>query len=490
MKHTKIGERLLFAAVILVLAAVAIMVAVQLGNDRQTQTDNAKKETIRLWYTDDTLTDYLSSKVLEFYNQTDIRVETKLVSGLEYLEAINKASLSEEEETPDVYIISNDSLEKAYLSGLAVELDESVPIYLPAAYNQAAKNAVTYDNKYVGCPFYFETSALLYNKTYLEQIVEASNANEEGEAQEAAQQTVTAEDLIPTSIADILNFADQYSAPENVEYFFRWDVSDIFYNYFFIGNYISVGGDAGDDKSDIDIYNTESISTLKVYQELNQFFSIDTKETNYDTIMQEFLEGKTIYTIATSDCIKKLDDAAKNGEFPYEYGIAQLPDINIELSTRGMSVTNALVINGYSTHKASAASLIRYLADASVEDLYEMTGKISAMTKQEYDDPHVEGFVQNYADSVPIPKMLETSNFWVGLEICFAKVWSGEDANTQIRMLSEQIKTQLNGAPVTEEILEDPQVELLPAVEYEDVPIEEGEIPDAGMPAAANTESE
>ena len=490
MKHTKIGERLLFAVVILVLAAVAITVAVQLGKDPQTQTDNAKKETIRLWYTDDTLTDYLSSKVLEFYNQTDVRVETKLVSGLEYLEAINKASLSEEEEAPDVYIISNDSLEKAYLSGLAVELDESVPIYLPAAYNQAAKNAVTYDNKYVGCPFYFETSALLYNKTYLEQIVEASNTNEEGEAQEAAQQTVTAEDLIPTSIADILNFADQYSAPENVEYFFRWDVSDIFYNYFFIGNYISVGGDAGDDKSDIDIYNTESISTLKVYQELNQFFSIDTKETNYDTIMQEFLEGKTIYTIATSDCIKKLDDAAKNGEFPYEYGIAQLPDINIELSTRGMSVTNALVINGYSTHKASSASLIRYLADASVEDLYEITGKISAMTKQEYDDPHVEGFVQSYADSVPIPKMLETSNFWVGLEICFAKVWSGEDANTQIRTLSEQIKTQLNGAAVTEEILEDPQVELLPAVEYEDVPLEEEEIPDAGMPAAADTESE
>lgn len=475
MKHTKIGERLLFAAVILVLAAVAITVAVRLGQDRQTQTDNAKKETIRLWYTDDTLTDYLSSKVLEFYNQTDVRVETKLVSGLEYLEAINKASLSEEEETPDVYIISNDSLEKAYLSGLAVELDESVPIYLPAAYNRAAKNAVTYDNKYVGCPFYFETSALLYNKTYLEQIVEASNTNEEGEVREAAQQTVTAEDLIPTSIADILNFADQYSAPENVEYFFRWDVSDIFYNYFFIGNYISVGGEAGDDKSDIDIYNTESISTLKVYQELNQFFSIDTKETNYDTIMQEFLEGKTIYTIATSDCIKKLDDAAKNGEFLYEYGIAQLPDINIELSTRGMSVTNALVINGYSTHKASSASLIRFLADESVEDLYEMTGKISAMTKQEYDDPHVEGFVQSYADSVPIPKMLETSNFWVGLEICFARVWSGEDANTQIRALSEQIKTQLNGAPVTEEILEDPQVELLPAVEYEDVPIEEEE---------------
>lgn len=474
MKHGKIKQRLLLAAVILVVAVIGFAVALTVDGEQTARTGFSKKETIHLWYTDDALTDYLVSKTLDFYNQTDIRVETKLVSGLEYLEAINKASLNDEEDAPDVYIISNDSLEKAYLSGLAVELDESVPIYKPSAYSQTAKNAVTYDNKYVGCPFYFETSALLYNKTYLEQIAEASNENgTDTEGSGTTQASVAAEDLIPTSIADILNFADMYSAPENVEYFFRWDVSDIFYNYFFIGNYISVGGDSGDDKSDINIYNTESISTLKVYQELNQFFSIDTKETNYDTIMQEFLEGKTIYTIATSDCIRKLDEAAKNGEFPYEYGIAQLPDINIELSTRGMSVTNALVLNGYSIHKPSAASLIQFLANESKDDLYEMTGKISAMTRQEYDDPHVEGFVQNYADSVPIPKLLETSNFWVELEICFAKVWSGEDANTQIRRLSEQIKTQLNGESVTEEAIENPEVELLPAVEYEDVPLEE-----------------
>ena len=43
------------------------------------------KETIHLWYTDDSITDYLNNKSLDFYNATDVRVETKLVSGLEYL---------------------------------------------------------------------------------------------------------------------------------------------------------------------------------------------------------------------------------------------------------------------------------------------------------------------------------------------------------------------------------------------------------------------
>ena len=52
-----------------------------------------QKETIHLWYTDASLTDYLNSKAVSFYEETDIRIETKLVSGLEYLETINRASV-------------------------------------------------------------------------------------------------------------------------------------------------------------------------------------------------------------------------------------------------------------------------------------------------------------------------------------------------------------------------------------------------------------
>ena len=483
MKHEKIKKRLIGVAVVLAAALVILGAAVlfQALSDRKGDSLSdldGKKETIHLWYTDDALTDYLNSKVLEFYDNTDIRVNVELVSGLEYLEAINTASLDEQVDTPDIYIMTNDTLEKAYLAGLATQLPETAPVYDEPLFHQAARNAVSYNGKFVACPMYFETSALLYNKTYLQQI--ADDANGVGDEEDGSENTentqdgeetaqpVTADQLVPASIVDILTFADQYSTPENVEYFFQWDVSDIFYNYFFMGNYISVGGAAGDDKSQIDIYNTESVSSLKVYQELNQFFSIDTKETNYDTIMQEFQEGKTIYTIATSDCIRKLDEAAASGAFGYEYGIAKLPDINQELTTRGMSVTNALVINGYSEHKESAPRLMEYLIRNASADLYDMTGKLSSVTRDTYENEHVAAFMENYEESVPMPKMLETGNFWVELEICFAKVWAGADANTQIRQLSEQIKTQLAGEPVTEEPIADPQVELLPAVEYEE----------------------
>lgn len=451
-------KKRLISVLVIVLVVVALCLAGITFSGEKGQKlafSRVQKETIHLWYTDASLTDYLNSKAVSFYETTDIRVEPMLVSGLEYLEAINLASVQEQEDAPDVFILTNDSLEKAYLAGLATELDNISELTNSTYYSNAAQNAVSYHGKYIGYPLYFETSALLYNKTYLEQIAEA-------------EETLSnADELIPKSIADILNFADQYSTPENVEYFFRWDVSDIFYNYFFIGNYISVGGIAGDNREEIDIYNEDAIASLSVYQDLNQFFSIDTKETNYDTIIQEFLEGKTIYTIATSDCMKKLEEAKENGAFAYEYGISSIPDINAELVTKGMSVTNALVVNGYSKHKEAANRFIEYLAKEDGNELYEKTGKLPARIQTEYANSHMLAFAQNYVKSAPMPKMVETSNFWVELEICFAKVWSGADANTELRTLSEQIKTQLIGEPVKEQILKTPVVELLPEGEVE-----------------------
>ena len=111
---------------------------------------------------------------------------------------------------------------------------------------------------------------------------------------------------------------------------------------------------------------------------------------------------------------------------------------------------------------------MEFLINNASADLYSMTGKLSSVNWDSYGNANEAVFMENYRESVPIPKMLETANFWVELEIRFAKVWGGADANTQLRQLSEQIKTQLAGEPVTETPIEDPQVELLPAVEYEE----------------------
>ena len=188
------------------------------------------------------------------------------------------------------FFVSNDSLEKAYLAGVASVIQEEEAFVNEDNYSKAALEAVTYKDKLVAYPASFETSVLLYNETYLMEYLEkelqalkdVAIANGENipelvmtEEQEAQYLQKKLEELIPSTIDDILSFANDYDAAENVESVFKWDVSDIFYNYFFVGNSLNVGGPNGDDPKQIDIYNEDSLKSLKVYQDLNQFFSIE-----------------------------------------------------------------------------------------------------------------------------------------------------------------------------------------------------------------------
>ena len=494
------------------------------------------KETIYFWYTDEALTDYLGSAAVAYGEAHDVRVIPVLASGLEYLEEINKASI-QSENMPDLYIISNDSLEKAFLAGLASPISEESWGEIKEEYPDAARLAVTYKNKTIGYPFYFETSSLLYNRTYLEEFArsqieaerdaaegeaamadfEENGPEEEGQGNEDAQAGESSQEggntqgdgtsqadadaqnegglreggegsgedgtepdgemealvdervkeLLPSTIDDILNFANEYNAPEQVEAIFKWDVTDIFYNYFFAGNYMIVGGAAGDNTENMNIYNKDAIDCLKVYQALNQFFSIDTKEISYEKVLNDFMEGKIVYTVATTDAVAKLEEAKGNGDFAYEYSIAPVPDINEELLTRSLSVTNCVAVNGYSDKQELARDFARFLTCEYTDTLYSRTGKVAARYGVDYGNINLQEFVNEYEVSVPMPKMVETSNFWVELEIAFAQIWDGADANDRLRQLSEQIMTQVTGEPYTETVIEEEE-EIVDEVEYLD----------------------
>ena len=448
------------------------------------------RETIYLWYTDEALTDYLNSVAVSYSEyQSDVRVVPVYTSGREYLETINQASLNTNE-VPDLYIVSNDSLEKAYLAGLAseVRLPEGV---LPMInfFPETAINAVTYHDKQIGYPFYFETSCFLYNETYLTDWaraqIEAENdvalaeealANlesgvepEENVSSESAEEAIresafTEEEVaervaqtLPKTIDDILAFAYVYDAPEQVEVF-KWDVSDIFYNYFFVGDSIDVGGVNGDRADSIHIYTEDAIRCLRVYQDLNQFFSIDTKEISYDGILQDFIDGKIVYTVATTDALSKIEAAQAEGDFAYEFGISMMPDVSEELGSASLSVTQCVVVNGYSTKKDMANDFAVYLTEHSTDTLYARTGKLPLYDSGDtYSDPNKAAFYQEYMCSIPMPKMIETSNFWVELEIAFAKIWDGEDANMDLKALSEKIMGQVTGGEYEEQYIYVPE---------------------------------
>ena len=276
-------SRLLATAAVIAMAAAAIygstfeMSGVDEDPGRLSWLGN-RKETIYFWYSDDSLTNYINSAAVTFGEREGVRVIPILTSDSEYLEAVNQETLHSEH-VPDAYLLSNDSLEKAYLAGLASEVVDALNVCSEINFPKAAMDAVSYQGKTIAYPLYFETSALIYNETYLEAWAtqqaekEIAGASEEGEdsgmsepvdgaqldqelvAQKAQEYMLQA---VPTTMDDILNFADTFDVPENVEAVMKWDVSDIFYNYWIVGNYMIVGGDPGDDEQNMSINNAET----------------------------------------------------------------------------------------------------------------------------------------------------------------------------------------------------------------------------------------
>ncbi len=472
------GEKRLLSVLLIICLAIFTWDAAIYGRLQSDGTEDAdslisRRDTLYFWYADENLTDFINSAAVRYNEmQSDVRVMPVCVSGLEYLESVNRASV-QEEDLPDLYLLGNDSLEKAYLAGLAAPVAEDA--FAQADFPDVSLHAVTYDGRQIAWPFYFETSAFLYNETYLEDwaasSIEAEADAAEGEAAqqdlddgtaELAEDTIVQADTetddealaqeiaervagaLPATFDDILDFSYTYDAPEGVEAVLEWDVTDIFYNYFFVGNYINVGGADGDDDTILDVYNDDAAECLQVYQDLNQFFAIDTEEISYETVLEDFLAGRILYTVVTSDALTRLADAEEDGTFTDAYGVLTIPDISTELSSGSLSVTQCLVVNGYSTMQEEANKFAAYLVEEESENLYTRTGKLPVYAGV-LQDPAAAAFYQEYERSVPIPKMMETSNYWVELEIAFARIWDGADPDATLRNLAEELSAQIQG---------------------------------------------
>ncbi len=493
-------KRLLSVALLIAMATGALYVAKSgmMISDSTAESIFRKKDSVYFWYTDENLTDYLNSAAVAF-NETkeDIRVVPVLVSANDYLESINDASL-EGKSVPDVYLVSHDSLEKAYLAGLASEVKDYDDVCNTDYFYQSALDAVTYHNKVVAYPFYYETSVLLYNKTYLtdhakrqlelekeestEDEIEVASQEETSELTEEELKVAEAaynlevsqkvDSLLPKTMDDILEFGNDYEAPAEVEAVFKWDVADIFYNYFFIGKHMVVGGDTGDNSNNIDIYNVETMQCLKTFQDLNEFFSIDASAVSYKDVVDDFLAGKIVYTVVTSDILKTIEEAKipdeEGNSFSYDYGFSVIMNPSEQLQGRALSMTSSVAVNGYSEHMKEANEFAKFLTCDYNKDLYERTGKLTAYKMDYVDGSGFDVFSEAYEQSIPMPKMVEVSNFWMKLEIVMTDIWNGEEINSSLKLLSEQIMSQVTGFPYTEEYIE--------MEEEEDPEYTEGEI--------------
>lgn len=480
------SKKILSIILLCCIVLLAVSARIFVPGAKDSNPGDGKIQNITVWYTDETMESYLNEAAIAYQEKTGIAVSLKMVSGLEYLEGIQEASLHSTE-GPDAYIVNSDSLEKARLAGLATPMEDPEGVLNTDNFPQVALNSVTYNDKIMGYPFTYETAAFFYNDTYLTEMaqkaIEAEANTAEGEEameelEEGAEpdSEVTAdeieedaviteaqvlakkEEIFPTSMVGLLEFANTYDPAENMETFLLWDVADVMYNYGFAGAYMNLGGIHGDDRENIDIYNTDAMYCLSVYQDFNQFFSIDAKEVDYEGVVEDFVSGRIMFTIGGTNMMNTLEQAKTDGTFTGEYGVASIEMLNDTLKFKPLSVTTVVAVNEYSQKQEVAEDFAQFITCEYVDNLYARSGKLCAHYLEEYPVPAMADMMTCYENSVALPKIVENSNYWILAELCYTNIWDGGDVNAELMALSAQIKKEIYGEEVNELKLDTPVV--------------------------------
>lgn len=354
-----------------------------------------------IWYTDDNIKDYLEDSAYKF----NTRINLVQVSALDYLENINQLNQSGEG-APDLYILDSEMLEKAYLAGLASEnYDRS---YNKDNYPDVSLCAATYHDKLVAYPFYFNTSFLVYNKDYVSEA--------------------------PESFDDILAFANTFdAASKGVENILQWDVKDIIYNYGFVGNYIEFGGKNGDDDTKLEFDRDQLFNALSYYYNLHQYFSIDINTVNYDTVVDNFINGKTVFALMNVQSVAKLNKSGVN------YKITDFPNITDELKSKNISATKVAVVNPYSENIKKSEEFAKFLTYDNAENIYGQTGYMASRQLDKYLENGLKDVMKQYKITTNLPKLMSTRDVWLQLQNMLGSVWNGSDINSELDGLKSKI---------------------------------------------------
>jgi len=427
---------------------------------------------ITVWYVDEALTPYIARAAVEFGEKENVTVIPAVKPAENFLQTCYDASMTDDN-YPDVLITGSETLEKAYLSGMAAEITDPDMQCGPLNFSDAAVNAVTYKDMKLGYPLSFDTCVMIYNRTYLEQWASqmaladltgnpidmggGDSASEEvaGTETDTAAEDVDPEELealtseyiqkmVPYTLEDLMTIANSYSVPENVEGIMSWDVSSIMYNYWLVGGAMVVGGPAGDDVYNVSVNNEAAIECLTKYQNLHDYFSIESDDITYESVVQDFIDGKTVFTIGTYDMVGRLKEAAADGSFAYEYGFSEMPNATSEIPSSSLAVTSVACVNGYSSQKELAEKFALYLAKNEDGKFTELTGLASASRTFGWEGGADQIYALEYAGSVSMPKMMETENFWMQLETMFARIWEGGDVKEELDALEKYLNTVLS----------------------------------------------
>lgn len=371
--------------------------------------------TITVWYEDARYTDYIA-KVSESFSKENslVTINYEHITEDNYVEYIYNESVHGEN-APDIFLMNTDNLEKASLMGLIMENNSYAQYYTEDNYSRTALKAASYKGKLYGYPMSFNVAFLLYNADAASPV---SNF---------------------TELADYCNSYEVNDSNQNITQLVLWNPSDMFINYGFSCESINMGGESGDDSSQLSVNKDMLTKGMENFIKQKDVFGISRTAYATEDIMQQFADGKVAYTITDANHLKTVTDSAIN------YGICDIPDFENDIVTGSMSENVCAFVNPYAGQLKAAKAVAHALSYDYAESLYELSGTVSSRVIKGRDESYDSRFgklYEIYDNSSVKAKFMGSVYFYTKYDIMIHQIWDGEDFNTSIDSFVNEIQNR------------------------------------------------
>lgn len=327
------------------------------------------------WYEDADYTEYFETVALRYFERTGTKVAVQCKDTVDYMGDIYDETM-QGENFPDVYLISGENLEEAYRYGLVAVNEKGLSGVNTA---QNAITASTYADKLLGYPLSYNTCVFVYQTDYFE--------------------------TAPTSLQAIIDYSNENEPGDSVEYLLEWNVNDAFYDFPFISNSVTFEKTAPGVMNvvwDEEMYQKD----LEYFEQILVSFSVDAQNVSEDSIIENFLSGKTISAIIDTNSLYKLSD--------YSYSLVEMPNLNEELPAYPCAITDMLVVNDFSNEGKEASEFAYFATVTMASQLHELSGHYSVIPSSDSEWVEQVAYL-SYNSAVLAPDSQDAKDFWVQL---------------------------------------------------------------------------
>lgn len=406
-------------AMILIVVIAFSLVACGADEDTKENVQDLGLETeqvVTIWYTNSKYMDYLHTVAEELHASNDkLTVKIEFIEDDNYITKIYDSSMKEDN-GPDLFIADASELDRLCSMGLVAENNVYNSNYTADNYCDNAIRAATLNDKLYGYPIDFNVAFMAYNTAYAYSI-------------ETFKQ-----------LGIYIAYFDSNEYNESVQQIVAWDVADMFMNFAFSSDSIKIGGESGDDSTQVEVDEAKLIKAMNEFIKFRDEYGIFTTQSTKLDYKEMFENGNMSYTIMDMQYFSSLVESN------VPFNVCEIPTLTSDLKPNSLSETTLALVSPYAKNSELAKLVANALSYEYAHKFTETTGGVSAK-KMTYEGEYAEDYQKIYDiyDNSTIKAQFRGStSMYTYYEILINQIYEGKDITTAVNDFAKELKPRKN----------------------------------------------